>query len=266
MQHSTSHRSIGRNPNRRHALGQHLLVSDQIAERMIGYAGIRERDLVFEIGTGTGVLTEKIARIARSVVSFEIDSLILETAKSRLSGFNNIKLEAGDALSHSNRDEFDLCISSLPYSRSLDFVEWIANRATSFRCAVVIVQKEFAEKLLASRGSNNYRAVSVICQSCFSVEKLEAVNRTAFDPPPNVLSYIIRMTPRKDSTMPGLQSSQITLIKNIFSFRGRVVRAALKKMGLLELHPKAFTENFLMTRVEKLRPADFLLIANVAGE
>lgn len=254
------------NANKRHALGQHLLVSNQIAERMIGYARIRKSDVVFEIGTGTGVLTERIALIARSVVSFEIDSLIFETAKARLSRFGNVKLEAGNAFSNSNKDKFDLCVSSLPYSRSLEFVEWIAKHASTFRCAVVLVQKEFAEKLLASQGSSNYRAVSVICQSCFSIEKLETVDRSAFDPPPNVLSCIIRLTPRKGVVRPCLESSQITLIKNIFSFRGRIVRAALKKMGLLEQYPEAFTENFLMTRVEKLRPADFLMITNLAGE
>lgn len=233
---------------------------------MISYARIRKSDVVFEIGTGTGVLTERIALKARSVVSFEIDSLIFETAKARLSKFGNVKLEAGDAFSYSYKDKFDLCVSSLPYSRSLEFVEWIAKRAETFRCAVVLVQKEFAEKILASRGSSNYRAVSVICQSCFSIEKLETVDRGAFDPPPNVLSCIIRLTPRKGVVRPCLGSSQITLIKNVFSFRGRVIRAALKKIGLLEQYPGAFTEDFLTMRVEKLRPADFRMIATLVGE
>lgn len=263
MQRSKSFSSSSFAVRRRRALGQHLLVSGKVAEKMIEYAGTLGTDIVYEIGTGTGFLTGRIARVARNVVSFEIDKGLFEIAKARLSKFENVKLELGDAFSLPNRVRFDLCLSSLPYSRSLEFAEWIAKRESTFRCAVLLVQKEFAEKLLAAPGSRNYRAVSVICQASFAIELLETVMRNAFNPPPSVLSCIIRLTPKKDVH---LDSTQIALIKNIFSFRGRMMRPALKKMGLLDRWSKLIPEDFLTSRVEKLTPPDFLRIAKLLAK
>ncbi len=223
---------------------------------MIAYAGIQKTDSVFEIGTGAGILTERIACVARSVLSFEIDKRIFEVAKARISKFKNVRLKLGDAFSYSHRAHFDLCLSSLPYSRSLEFAEWMAERGGTLRTTVVIVQKEFAEKLLAVPGSSNYRAVSAISQYCFAIEKLETVESSAFIPPPSVLSCIIRLTPRKHTEHTNLTPRQIALIKKIFSFRGRMVRPALKKMGVLESYPE-LAESFLAKRVQELAPSDF---------
>ncbi len=248
---------------RRRALGQNILVSNSVADKIIECAKIRKTDKVFEIGTGTGILTERLAQLAMHVTSYEIDRVIFEIAKPKLSRFGNVNLVLGDAFSVPETTQFDLCVSSIPYSRSLEFVEWISQRACALRAAVVLVQKEFADKIASRTGSRNYRSVSVICQSCFSIEMLATVSRSAFSPPPHVLSCIIRLIPRDDLTQ-NLDRDQIILFKKLFSFRGRLVRTALKKTGLLDKLYGALSEDLLATRVEKLKPSDFLLIARGA--
>ncbi len=253
----------GRPRARRRALGQNLLVSDSVANKMIEYSRIRSTDTVFEIGTGTGIITERLATLARQVVSYEIDKTMFNVAKLKLSRFSNVNLVLGDAFSVPDTTRFDLCVSSLPYSRSLEFIEWISHRARSLRGAVVLVQKEFADKLMSEPGSRNYRSVSVICQVCFSIEMLEMVDKCCFSPAPRVLSCIMRLFPKADLT-DSLNQVQIQFIKTLFSFRGRLVRVALRKMGLIDNLSGRMTKDLLESRIEKLKPSDFLSLARLA--
>jgi ribosomal RNA small subunit methyltransferase A len=249
--------------SKQHSLGQNFLISRSVADMMIEYAKIRDTDTVFEIGTGTGVLTERLASKAKEVLSFEIDRDLFDSSKFRLAKFRNVKLSLGNALLLPEKTNFDLCISSLPYSLSQRFVEWLAQRANRIRGAVVLVQKEFADKLVSNPGLKNYRSISVICQTQFKIEIISIVDRHSFSPLPQVLSCIVRLTPKQDLPK-DMDHSRIVLIKNIFSFRGRILRAALKELGALGKIAPSLSEELLGTRIEKLTPDDFLVISSRA--
>ncbi len=243
---------------RRRKLGQHVLVSDTTARNLVEHAGLRETDTVFEIGTGLGIITKHIAPRVSKVVSCDIEMRFVEKSRTDLSVFPNISFVVGDAFTPPLRDTaFDVCITSLPYSRSRDFIEWLFARANSFRSSTAIVQEEFVNKLQAQPGEDNYRAVSVIAQMAFDIKRHFLVTREEFDPPPKVLSHALSLFPKRnleDSFID--RTKQISIIKQVFSFRGRLLRVAARHIPEIN-GLKGFSEEFKAKRVEQLSPSEF---------
>lgn len=202
------------------SLGQHLLIDKELLDGMVEFAGISEKDVVFEFGSGTGNLTEVLCNRAKKVISYEIDKDLYRTAKSRLSKFNNLDLIHGDALK--SRHRFNKLVSNIPYSKSSEFTEWLSKK--DFDKAIVTFQKEFAEKLLSQPSSRYYRAITIIARSSFEIEPLKIVDRKAFEPRPRVTSLMLSLKPKKDR----IDNSVIPCIKLLFSFRGKKVTNAVK--------------------------------------
>jgi 16S rRNA (adenine1518-N6/adenine1519-N6)-dimethyltransferase len=205
---------------------------------MVERAEIEKGQRVLEVGTGRGVVTRELCDIASSVEGFELDAENY-AATERL-GLDVLTLHKEDAFSRPR--DFDVLVSSLPYSESSNFVEWLAK--LSYEKAVVLLQKDFAEKLLAVPGDERYRAVSVMSQISSSVEIIRTVARESLDPPPKVTSVLVIVTPRRK-----LSAEQIHLIKMLFSQKRRKLGSALKNLGL-EL--QSADPLLLSCRVERL--------------
>jgi 16S rRNA (adenine1518-N6/adenine1519-N6)-dimethyltransferase len=232
-----------------------MLISEVVADRVVEEGQITNRDVVLEIGSGVGMITKRLAQKAKRVVSYEIDSQLFEEASNLLSSSKNVEMKLGDAFSPSNEDRFDVCVTSLPYSESLRFVKWLSLRSGSFKRCVAIIQSEFAKKISSKTGMDSYRAVSVIAQNSFVIERLFTINRDEFEPPPKVLSEAVRLTPSTIFDQPFFDSARISLVNQLFSFRGKLLSTAIKKM----LEPKLkqrFPEELLKTRIEDLTPSE----------
>ena len=211
---------------KRKLLGQHFLNSKSIAEFIVKEARISETDVVFEIGTGLGILTPLLCENAHKVISVDADENLIKKAKSKFSEFDNLVLKSGDGFK--KRDIFSIFVSNLPYSKSKDAIEWLAEN--SFSHGVIMVQKEFAEKLLAT--SKNRRAISIIATHAFDMEKISDVGKNNFSPPPKVDSVILKIS--KKTTM---DKKLIFTINDIFSYRRKTVKNILKqfdKQGTIE--------------------------------
>ncbi|MGH9890306.1 MAG: ribosomal RNA small subunit methyltransferase A, partial [Nitrososphaeraceae archaeon] len=180
------------------ALGQHHLADKRILRKILDSARIGRNEIVCEAGTGEGTLTQELCKHAKKVISFEIDSVLYMRALNYLSGFSNLYLVHSDIFKISNI-EFHVFVSNLPYSRSKDAIEWLALR--KFRKAIIMLQKEFVNKLQAKPGEPNYRLISVIGQYCFRIDILFDVSRTSFFPQPQVDSQVIRLTPYTERRM-----------------------------------------------------------------
>jgi 16S rRNA (adenine1518-N6/adenine1519-N6)-dimethyltransferase len=247
---------------RRHSLGQHFLVSEDVCDQIVSAASPNKNDIVLEIGTGKGTLTEKLAPFASKIISFEKDLSLLESARYKLACLKNVSLIGADVFdSAHSKVWFDLCVTSLPYSRSLDFVEWLAFRSGTFRAAVAILQLDFASKLLARPSERYYRSVSVIGQISFEMELIGLVDRTSFEPPPRVQSAIVRFKPNGRFPQPFFDRKRITTLRNLFSFKGRMLRNALKAIGFNPVADSIILR-WLSTRVEELSPDHFASILN----
>ena len=228
---------------KRKLLGQHFLNSQNIAKSIITEAKITKKDVVFELGTGLGVLTPLLCEQAKKVISVDADEKLVRSAKSKFSKINNLVLKSGDGFM--TQDTFSIFVSNLPYSRSKDAIEWLAQ--STFSHGVIMVQKEFAEKLLAT-SSKNRKAISIIATYAFEISVVSKVGKNNFSPPPKVDSIILKII-KKNS----INEEIIQTINKIFSYRRKTIKNILKQFN---------KETMVDKRVDDLTGDEIINLAN----
>jgi len=207
----------------RQRLGQHYLIDSGVVEEIISAAKIKPDERVLEIGTGRGALTRELARLGSSLEGYEVDEENLAVTIGEL-GTKSAVIHLGDAFKETPR--FDVLVSSLPYSRSANFIEWISQ--VEYDRAVVLLQEDFVAKVLAVPGARNYRAVSVVGQVSSEFRVLMRVGRKAFSPPPRINSVLVLVRPKRRLTR-----AEILWIKRLFSLRRREVASAAAELGMV---------------------------------
>ena len=228
---------------KRKRLGQHFLTSNSIAKSIVSEAKITKNDIVFEIGTGQGILTPLLCQKADKVISVDMDEGLIRNAKSKFSDIDNLFLKSGDGFK--KKDDFTIFVSNLPYSRSKDAIEWLAQ--TSFLHGVIMVQKEFADKLLAT-SSKQRKAISIIATSAFEITTILKVGKNNFSPPPKIDSVVLKIIKKNN-----LSKELIQTINKIFSYRRKTVKNILKQFN---------KESQIDKRVDDLSGEEIISLAN----
>ena len=179
------------------SLGQYFLVDDGVAARMVEYAGVERGDVVLEIGAGVGSVTEKLERKAKKVYAVEKDKELCELLREQY-GTKTSKTEVieGDFMKL-ELPEFDKVVASIPFSLSSAITYKLLRHPAGFGLAVLLYQKEFAQKLVAKPRSKSYGRLSVIAQALAEIEIREPVHRGAFYPSAPVKGAIVRLKERK---------------------------------------------------------------------
>ena len=206
---------------KRKRLGQHFLTSNTIAKSIVSEAKISKNDVVFELGTGLGILTPLLCENAKKVISIDTDKELYEKAKSHFSHITNLFIEFGDGFK--NQNVFSIFVSNLPYSKSKEAIEWLAN--IPFSHGVIMVQKEFAEKLL-TKSAKCRRSVSIIANYAFEIEKFLDVGQKNFSPPPNVESVVLKITKKQS-----VEKDLIHVVNKMFSYRRKTIQNIFKQFG-----------------------------------
>jgi 16S rRNA (adenine1518-N6/adenine1519-N6)-dimethyltransferase len=207
---------------KRQRLGQHFLLSQNIAKKIVESAQITKKDAVLEVGTGRGILVPYLCEKAKSVISIEADEDLYSDAILKFSKIPNLELMYGDGFAEDV--DFTVFVSNLPYSESKRAIEWLAQKR--FSRAVIMVQSEFAEKLLAM-GKKEMRAISVIANHAFEIKKVMSVNKSNFEPPPKIDSTVLFLK-QKNVVATKLVGS----VEKLFSHRRKTVGNILKKFGI----------------------------------
>jgi len=228
---------------KRKRFGQHFLNSNSIAKSIVSEAQITKNDVVFEVGTGQGILTPLLCQNAKKVISVDVDESLVKNAKSRFSHIENLTLKSGDGFK--KKDLFTIFVSNLPYSRSKDAIEWLAK--THFSHGVIMVQKEFADKLLA-KSSKNRKAISIIGTYAFEITILSKVGKHNFSPPPKIDSVILKIVKKNNMTKDLIQT-----INKIFSYRRKTVKNILKQFN---------KESMIEKRIDDLSGDEIINLAN----
>jgi len=161
--------------------GQHLLRNPGITKTIVKSCNINPSDSVLEIGPGTGNLTVEVLPICRSLLSVDVDERMIAEVRKRVLGlgFQNFNTIRADALTVTYPD-VNVIVANTPYQISSKLVFKIAKHATdtknntlinkNFRCAVLMFQKEFGERMMASPTTKHYSRLSVNTQFFFKVE------------------------------------------------------------------------------------------------
>jgi len=225
---------------RRRRLGQHYLVDQDVVHRIVSLAGIKPSERVLEIGTGRGALTRELVGLGSSYLGYEIDGRNFEETKKAVLGTGALIVLADAFEQHPG---FDVLVSSLPYSESATFVQWLSQ--VDFGRAVVVLQGDFVRKITAPPGAREYRGISALSQLCFDIRILDRVEKAAFSPQPKVGSVIVSFTPKVR-----IAEEEASSIIRLFSLRRRRVDSALAELGME--HDKSFGQR----RVYSLRPEE----------
>lgn len=182
--------------NKKH--GQHLLKNPGIIDKIIAASDIKPSDTVFEIGPGTGNLTMRLLEAAKRVVAHEIDPRMAAEVRKRAAnaGRNNLEVQEVDVL-RGKWPVFDVCTANLPYQISSPFTFRLLAHRPTFRCAVLMFQKEFAERLIANVGEKQYGRLAVNTRLFVKVSCVCKVSKGSFTPPPEVDSMVVKVVPRE---------------------------------------------------------------------
>lgn len=215
--------------------GQHILKNPLVITSMIEKSALRPTDVVLEIGPGTGNMTVKILEKAKKVIACEIDARLVAELQKRVQGTplqSKLQILVGDALK-TELPFFDICIANVPYQISSPLVFKLLLHRPFFRCAVLMFQREFAQRLVAKPGDKLYCRLSINTQLLARVDLLMKVGKNNFRPPPKVESSVVRIEPRNPP--PPINFSEWDGLTRIaFLRKNKTLAAAFKHTSVLE--------------------------------
>lgn len=210
----------------RKKMGQSFLKSETIARSIVDAAEVSPTDNVLEIGGGLGILTLWLARSARKVTVVELDKGLVRVLKDRLSEFKNVEIIKGDAL-RINLPDVDKIVSNLPYSISSG-ITFKFLKDVKFDVAILMYQKEFAQRLLAVPESSDYSRLSIDFQYLGKAEYVRDVKASNFYPIPSVDSSVLKITKRTSGPLARNPDVFFWMVHGLYSYPNKQLRKALK--------------------------------------
>ncbi|WP_458453836.1 16S rRNA (adenine(1518)-N(6)/adenine(1519)-N(6))-dimethyltransferase RsmA [Methanobrevibacter sp.] len=207
-------------------LGQNYLIDKNKRDQIINFGNVTKDDVVLEIGTGIGTLTIELAKRAKKVIAIEQDFKICEILARRLKDekIDNVELINDDALKV-DFPPFNKIISNLPYQISspitFKFLDY------DFDLAVLMYQKEFADRMHGEVGSKNYSRLSAMLYFKCHVEKLTDVSCESFIPKPKIDSTVVKLTPRDNQISDEDFETYSKFTKALFQHRNKKIKNAL---------------------------------------
>ena len=221
----------------RKRFGQHFLERAWVA-KLIDALAVSADDTVLEIGAGRGELTRPLAQRVRRVVAIEIDRDLAATLPSQVGP--NVRIVEGDFL------EVDLdtilagevrplrVVGNLPYNVSSPILFMLlhgAEQGRRFRDATLMLQKEVADRIMASPGTGEYGALAIQVALLADVDRLLTLPPGAFRPPPKVTSAVIRLTFRPPRVEVGDADAFERVVRGVFLQRRKTLLNAFRPVA-----------------------------------
>jgi 16S rRNA (adenine1518-N6/adenine1519-N6)-dimethyltransferase len=260
--------------------GQNFLINKNISKKIVRMAGIAPEDTIIELGVGFGALTCHLAKSCRKVIGLEIDSGIIRWHKKEGILPNNVVLMHQDIL----RADFNKLadeagerikiIANLPYSISNPLLFKLTLHRDEMEWAVLMLQKEVAQRLSANIGTKDYGILTVRMAACASAQKLLELGPQHFHPRPKVDSQVMRITfypkPECAAALPYYDYDLFKIVVDAaFQQRRKTLVNALSSSSLLGIDKKsieaALEQMQLDNRIrgEKLQVEDFIALTNI---
>jgi len=248
--------------------GQHFLADPNTARRIVRLAGVEAGDRVLEIGPGLGSLTLALRERGCDVLALEVDRKLANVLEEVVAGDDGVRVVTGDALA------VDLdallgsrpwrCVSNLPYNVATPVVIRLLEQAPSVSAALVMVQREAADRLVAGPGSAAYGAVSVRVAYYADATIVGMVPRSVFVPVPKVDSALVELV-RRDAPPVDVPSRErlFALVRAGFAHRRKMLRRTLRPvLGERAVHVLTNAGVDPAARAESLGIVDWAALAN----
>ncbi len=248
------------------SLGQNFLINDTVVEKIVESADVSQEDLIIEIGPGLGNLTELLLEKAGKVIAIELDSRMLEILNDRFSMYNNFEIIHQDVLkvdlkelikeNKINRIKKVKIVANLPYYITTPIVTKLLEDELDIESITVMVQKEVADRLIATPGSKLSGAITYCVYYYATTECVTIVENNSFIPEPEVDSEVIKLNIRKECPVQLLDKNEFfKLIKTSFMQRRKTLMNSLINGKIIQSKEQA-----------KKMFNDLKLDSNVRGE
>jgi 16S rRNA (adenine1518-N6/adenine1519-N6)-dimethyltransferase len=245
-------------------LGQNFLADSNLLEAIVRDAALDPGDEALEIGAGEGALSDLVAPRVAYLHAIELDQRLADELGAVSERHPNLSIVWGDAM------RIDLgalepaptvVVSNLPYSIATPILLRTIAELPGVERWTVMLQREIADRLRASRGSRTYGAPSVLVQLACGVELLRTVDRAVFRPRPRVDSALVQLTRRAAAAPPPVAR----LVRDAFAHRRKPVAGSLELAGGPSRDAVRRALGALghdtEARAEALAPADFVRLA-----
>lgn len=234
---ATSHilKAFGLRASKR--LGQNFLINSAIVQGIVTAAEIEAGDRVLEIGPGIGTLTQGLAEAGAQVTAVELDKKLPAVLAETLKGYDNVKIVPGDILKTDIRElmgqqPFKVA-ANLPYYITTPILMALLEQKLPITKIVTMVQKEVAERMIASPGGKDYGALTVAVQYFTAPEIVLEVPPSSFLPPPAVDSVVISCQVLENPSVSVEDEKMFfRVVRTSFGQRRKTLFNALKGLGL----------------------------------
>jgi 16S rRNA (adenine1518-N6/adenine1519-N6)-dimethyltransferase len=254
------------------AFSQNFLISDRAFRAIVDATVRSDDDWIVEIGAGLGTLTARLAeRVPEGkVIALERDRDMITVLRKELAGVDNVDIEEADALRYDfamaakwRGDVVSVC-GNLPYQIAAPLLFRVVDARSSVRHAVVMIQKEMADRLLAAPGTSDYGALGVMVRTYLDVFQVAKVGAGSFVPAPKVDSTVVRLVPLSGGAPRAHISDErhySAVVHAAFGQRRKTLRNALRAV-----FPEADVDAALVaTGIDGVRRGETLDIAEFAA-
>ena len=252
------------------ALGQNFLLDEQLLSRIAAIPGSLEGQAVYEIGPGPGGLTRALLRAGAMITAVERDRRCLPALAELDAAFpDRLRVIEGDALEVPLADGLPSgghIVANLPYNAGTAlFVRWLGGEQWPplWTSLTLMFQREVAERIVAEPGSSAYGRLSILAQWRSEARIAMNVHRSAFTPPPKVMSAVVHLVPKEQPE--GVSAVVLErLTAAAFGQRRKMLRQSLKGLaGALDALAQLGIDP--ARRAETLSVAEFVAVARVMG-
>jgi 16S rRNA (adenine1518-N6/adenine1519-N6)-dimethyltransferase len=222
-------------------LGQNFLSDANVARKIVTHAALTGHEMVLEIGAGLGAITLPAAAAARRLIAVDKDQQLIGLLRAELltAGIDNVEIREADILRldlkaiASEAAQPLVVMGNLPYNISSQVIVQLIHARSQVDRAVLMLQKEMAQRICAGPGSKTYGRLSVMLQYCAEARELMQVKAAQFFPPPKVDSTVIGIRFTSPPPFPADDEALLfQVIKAAFGKRRKTLRNALSKSDL----------------------------------
>ena len=254
--------------------GQNFIIDENIIDKIVDSACIDSDTLVIEIGPGAGSLTYKLAKKAKQVLCYEIDTTLKDILSETLNEYNNVDITFDDFLKrdvNSDLKKYDFkklyVVANLPYYITTPIITKIIEDEIPASKIVIMVQKEVGERFKAEVGTKDYNSLTIYLNHYFDIKKVMIVSKNVFLPKPRIDSMVLefnRKEKRQDIKNTGLF---FKLVRDSFTQKRKTLRNNLKGYDLDKIENILKKYNMdLSARAEQISSDIFIDIANSLEE